>query len=106
MIMTKNMQRYCAARKRERKMAFDPKKYTVTKDGVRLDDDTYFVIRRGDILAVPSLSAYRQSIMSLIDLDNGQMTEAQKEHLLDIACVVDEKANRWSADNGTRRIPD
>lgn len=88
-------------------MALDPQKYLVTKDGARLDQDSYFVIRRGDILGVSMLRSYQQNVITLLDLDslNPAMTEEQREYLDDLADDVDDLARKWQADE-SRKIPD
>lgn len=85
----------------------DPKKYTVLKGEERLDDESVFVIRSGDILAVPALSAYRQTILQLLDLDDvqKQLTENQRDHLINLAEGVDNRIDKWSA-VVIKKIPD
>jgi hypothetical protein len=91
----------------------DPDKYVVMKDGNRLEGDTYFVVRRDDLLGVATLDSYRQNIMQVLDLDELSFTitgvhvldPEQKDHLTQLAEDVWGKIMRWEAKR-TIKIPD
>ena len=81
-------------------------KYHVSKDGVELDPDTYFVIRDSDVLGAAGLWAYVYNLQTVLELvEKGLTTIAPEEinHLYELREYTSELAAKWQESG--RRLP-
>ena len=87
----------------------DPHKYQVTDDrGRTLDENEFFLLRRGDALATATLRSYAANAMTLLDLaDIGiiGLPESTRRHLVALADDVSDLAVKWEND-GDLKLPD
>lgn len=91
------------------KVGIDPGKFEVRNEkGELLSPENYFVLRRGDILAIATLRSYAANAMTLLDLKDLKMipmTEVQYDHLLQLADGVSDLARQWE-DDADLKLPD
>lgn len=104
-------------------MGLDPEKYRVYKDAelggpiteanqIPLKSDSYFVLRKGDILAIPTLRSYQGHIRALLDVDEfnksthrtALFTDEDRKHFEELHEDIGKMLTQWEYDE--RKIPD
>lgn len=78
--------------------------------GGYLEPGDYFVLKRGDVLAISTLRSYANNAMTMLELDrSGHMSldHEEKQYLLQLADYASELAVKWEQDPvGTLKLPD
>lgn len=87
----------------------DPHKYRVTDDrGRSLEEGEFFVLRRGDALAIATLRSYVANALTILDLERVAaiaLSDSTRNHLSALADDVSDMAAHWETD-GDLKLPD
>jgi hypothetical protein len=90
-------------------------KYIVHKawdsDSAKLDDEDFFVLRKGDVWAAPALHAYASFVLSTVELSRIEdplvhLTAEQRQTMMDYANAVAALALTWQMPGVSHKIPD
>lgn len=82
-------------------------KYHVLKGTELLEPGDYFVLRRGDILAISTLRSYANNALTLLELERMGLVHYDKEqrkHLLGLVDYASSLADNW--EQGDTELPD
>lgn len=82
-------------------------KYRVIQDLDVLEPGDYFVLKRGDVLAISTLRSYANNAMTMLELERaGHMVleREQRNHLLALADYSSTLADKWEQDQ--TKLPD